>query len=72
MEKIRHLFNENQLKMFENINRPILDRDYSDDEILELEDLIAERLMYSGFDDEYNPNDEGRLCESILDVFGDM
>ncbi|WP_313758463.1 hypothetical protein [Tissierella sp.] len=72
MEKIKHLFNEEQLKMFEKLGKSIEDRAYSDDEILELEDLIADRLMYSGFDEDYNPNEEGKICESILDVFGDM
>lgn len=72
MEKIKHLFNEEQLKLFEKLGRPIEDREYSDDEILELDRLIADRLMYSGFDDDYNINEEGRICESILDIFGDM
>lgn len=72
MEKIKHLFNEDQLNMFKEIGKSIEDRDYSDDEILELEDLIADRLMHSGFDENYNPNEEGKICESILDIFGDM
>ena len=72
MEKIKHLFNEDQLNMFKEIGKSIEDRDYSDDEILELEDLIADRLMHSGFDKNYNPNEEGKICESILDIFGDM
>lgn len=72
MEKIKHLFNEDQLNMFKEIGESIEDREYSDDEILELEDLIADRLMHSGFDENYNPNEEGKICESILDIFGDM
>ncbi|CAK7070006.1 hypothetical protein [Tissierella sp.] len=72
MEKIKHLFNEDQLSMFKEIGKSIEDREYSDDEIIELEDLIADRLMYSGFDDDYNSNEEGKICESILDIFGDM
>lgn len=72
MEKIKHLFNEEQLKMFEEVGKFIEGRDYSDDEILELEDLIADRLMDSGFDEDYNPNEKGKICESILDIFGDM
>ena len=72
METIKHLFNEEQLEMFKKIGKPIEDREYSDDEILELEDLISDRLMYSGFDGDYNINEEGRICESILDIFGDM
>ena len=72
MEKIKHLFNEDQLNMFKEIGKSIEDREYSDDEIIELEDLIADRLMHSGFDDDYNPNEEGKICESILDIFGDM
>ena len=72
MEKIKHLFNDEQLNMFKEIGRPIEDRSYSDDEIIELDELIADRLMYSGFDEDYNPTKEGIICESILDIFGDM
>lgn len=72
MEKIKHLFNEEQLKVFEELGKSIEDREYADDEILELEDLISDRLMYSGFDEDYNPNESGKIYESILDIFGDM
>lgn len=72
MKKIKHLFTEIQLDMFKKLGKAIEDREYSDNELLELEDLIADRLMCSGFDKDYNPNEEGRICESILDIFGDM
>lgn len=72
MKKIRHLFNKKQLKLFKELGKPIEDREYSSDEILELDRLIADRLMYSGFDKDYNPTKEGLICESILDIFGDM
>lgn len=72
MEKIKHLFNKEQLNLFKEMGKPIEDREYSDDEIIELENLIADRLMYSGFDGDYEPNKEGRICESILDIFGAM
>nr|DAL98425.1 MAG TPA: hypothetical protein [Caudoviricetes sp.] len=71
MEKIKHLFSEDQLNMFKEIDRPIEDREYSDDEIIELDELISDRLMYSGFDGDF-PNKEGKICESILDIFEDM
>lgn len=72
MEKIKHLFNEEQLNMFKEVGRPIEDREYSDDEIIELDDLISDRLMFSGFDEDYNLTKEGLICESIIDVFSDM
>ena len=72
VEKIRYLFNKEQLNMFKELGRPIEDREYSDDEIIELDELISSRLMYSGFDEDYNPTKEGLICESIIDIFSDM
>lgn len=72
MEKIKQLFNDEQLKMFERLGVAIEDRAYLDGEIIELEELIAENLMRGGFDVNYKPNKEGRICESILDIFGNM
>jgi len=40
----------------------------SDDEIADLEDRVAEYLELHGFDEEYNPTEEGLICESILDT----
>ena len=45
--------------------------DLSDAEIVELMDTTAHNLMAHGFDEDYNPTEQGRICEEILDIVGD-
>lgn len=40
----------------------------TDDEWIAIEDTVADRLEYDGFDDDYEPTPVGWMCESILDV----
>lgn len=44
----------------------------SDDEYVEIEDVVAEMLQKRGFDEDYSPTEEGRLCESILDILSEI
>lgn len=39
----------------------------SDDMLADIEDIVAEELQKSGFDENYKITDKGKLCESILD-----
>lgn len=38
----------------------------------ELEDAVATYLELHGFDADYNPTDDGLMCESILDYIGNL
>lgn len=44
----------------------------SDDDVVKIDDVVGDRLMMVGFDENYEPNWEGRMCESILDVIGEQ
>ena len=33
----------------------------------EIEDKVGDELMFEGLDENYEPNQIGRICESILD-----
>jgi len=46
------------------------DKDYTDDELLEIHEQITAELPYA-YDTEGNPKDTGRLFESIVDKFYD-
>lgn len=35
----------------------------------EIRDLCSERLQISGFDEDYNLNDEGKILENLIDIF---
>lgn len=39
------------------------------DKAIELDELIKEKLIYKGFDIDYNPSDFGRICEDLIDKF---
>ena len=41
--------------------------DLSDDELVQIEESVAEKLQVSGFNSDENVNDIGIMCESILD-----
>ena len=34
---------------------------------IEFDELIKDKLVYEGFDKEYNPNKLGLMCENIID-----
>ena len=38
-----------------------------DEDLLEIDELVSEYLMYEGMDEEGNVNEEGRICEQILE-----
>lgn len=40
---------------------------YSDDDLIEIEEKVSEKLQMDGFDQNYNITDIGRMCEAILD-----
>ena len=44
----------------------------SNDDLIELEDIVSKVLQKSGFDKERNPTKTGLMCESILNVIGEV
>lgn len=42
------------------------------DDLNEIEDAVSDYLMKKCFDESYHPNQEGRMCESILDYIGEQ
>jgi hypothetical protein len=39
------------------------------DKAIELDELIKEKLIYKGFDIDYNPTKFGQICEDLIDKF---
>ena len=39
------------------------------DNAIELDKLIKDKLIYKGFDIDYNPTQFGRICENLIDKF---
>jgi hypothetical protein len=42
------------------------------DKAYEFDDLIKDKLVYQGFDINYNPNQFGRMCENLIDKMYDI
>lgn len=40
----------------------------SDGELVEIEEKVSEHLQKQGFEKDYSPTAEGKMCESILDM----
>lgn len=62
-------FTEKEIELMKSIG---LDCDFQnldedDDYWMDIEDAVADALMYQGFDENYEPNDYGWLCEGIID-----
>ena len=70
--KIKDNFNEEQIKALLSIGIVIDDREYTDDELLEIDEKITDYIMTSGFDKDFNPNELCATLESVMDIFADM
>lgn len=62
------MFNDKQIEFLKTIGVDIDFAHPSDDDLVALEDAVAEKLQVSGFDDDYNITEIGKMCESILDL----
>lgn len=63
------MFTEQEIEFMKSLG---LDCDFNnlsedDDCWVNIEDVVADRLQYDGFDEKYEPTSTGLMCESILD-----
>lgn len=61
-------FNEKQIEFMRDIGIVVDFEKLSDADLVLIEEKVADRLETSGFDEDYNVTDEGKMCESILDM----
>lgn len=62
LDKSKNLFNPKQINKSEYILSFI-----DIEQAMEFDELIKEKLVYQGFDREYNPNKFGIMCENVID-----
>jgi len=66
-------FNEAQLNVLKKLG---LDydstQDLSEDELVDLEERVGDYLTLHCLDKDYEPNEEGKICESILDLLTEL
>lgn len=72
MLKINKYFNNEQLSLLHSIGVDLDDeKDYSDDELLDIHDAITDNYLTNGFDKKSNPTPISRVYEEIIDTFYD-
>lgn len=62
------MFTEKQIAYMRSIGLNIDFEHISGEDWVKIEDMVGNRLMDCGFDDDYEPNQDGLMCESIIDV----
>lgn len=65
-------FNKQQIELLNQIgfNFDILGQ-LSDDEILEIDEKVSDYFAYHGIEND-NVNNEGSICESIMDLLAEL
>ena len=72
MERIKHLFNEKQIQTFKDAGIELEDKNYSNQEIIDMEDTISDYFQDYGIDENDEINEKGNICESIMDIFASL
>lgn len=62
------MFTNSQIEYMRALGLNINFNNISDDEWVEIENAVATKLEISGFDENYEPTEDGKMCESIIDV----
>jgi len=69
---IKSKFNEEQITTMSDIGIILDDdKDYSNDELMEIHDKITDYYLSNGFDKNSEPTEVAYKCESLLDLFYD-
>jgi hypothetical protein len=66
-------FNDKQIELLKRlgVNSPKNLAELSDEEFFLIDDAVADHMM-DCMDSNYKPNEEGRICESILDLLSEL
>lgn len=66
------MFTEKQINFMKSLSLKVDFNNLSDDNLVQIEEVVANELQQSGFDLSENITDVGELCESILDELAEM
>ena len=61
------MFNEKQRKFIQSLGLKLDFDNLTDDDFVNIEDAVAEKLQQSCFNAAYDTTSVGKMCESILD-----
>ncbi|MGN1399063.1 MAG: hypothetical protein ACI4WG_03585 [Erysipelotrichaceae bacterium] len=66
------MFTEKQMEMLKKLKIQINPYNPTDEEIFQMEEKLSDYIQRKGFDKDYNPTEECLICESILDLIGEV
>lgn len=61
------MFNKKQKEFILSLGLKLDFNNLTDDDLVLVEDVVADKLQQSGFDANYESTSIGKICESILD-----
>ncbi|MBO7251397.1 MAG: hypothetical protein J6V25_02100 [Oscillospiraceae bacterium] len=62
-------FSEEQMELMKRIGISIdFSKPLRDNHLEQIEEKVSEHLQLKGFDKDYSPTADGRICEAILDM----
>lgn len=64
-------FSEQQIAFMKEIGIDVDFDKLTDEDMVIIEDKVANELETKGFDEDYEPTEIGKMCESILDILND-
>lgn len=66
-------FNREQIELLNKVGFEFdVTGELSDDEILEIDHKVSDYFIYEGLGDNDKVNDIGLICESIMDILGEL
>ncbi|MBS4958153.1 MAG: hypothetical protein KHZ99_14045 [Clostridium sp.] len=66
-------FNKEQIELLNKIGFDFdVTSELSDDEIFEIDDKVSDYFAYNGLSDKDQVNGIGLICESIMDILGEL
>lgn len=66
------MFNEKQKEFIRSLGFDVDFDNLSDNECVDIEEAVADKLMYAGFEADYEINSLGRMCMDIIHIMGEI
>jgi hypothetical protein len=66
------MFDDEELELMKEFGLDMDFNNLSDDDYVEIEDVVGTKMVTKCLDHDYNPNAKGLICERILDKLANI
>jgi hypothetical protein len=66
------MFDKEEIELMKEFGLDLDFNNLSDDDYVEIEDVVGTKMVTKCLDQDYNPNSKGLICEKILDKLADI